>query len=324
MPARWTGASATKHEDARCHSSSKARRCKPLRLATGECYRSCGLMVGLAKPTVVKSCHKFVQEICRHQDEFIKFPSTAAEIAKKIKGFDNKSNLPNVVGAIDGSHVPIKAPKINHEDYFNRKHFYRFLVQGIVDASDLYLSVATGFPGSLHDARMVRLTDVYWAAADENILMEPTFDLGGTIVRPLIVEDTAYPNKTWLIRPFKDDGGLTRAQRNFNREISKARIVSEHAFGMTKGRWRVLLKRLDEDSDRIPDTIIACCVLHNICVLRGNELDIDDSDDDDAAMMMMMTTAVPPPRLQLRFYKPLFNTLQINRQYPLDFVLFGS
>lgn len=50
---------------------------------------------------------------------------------------------------------------------------------------------------------------------------------------------------------------------------------------MAKGRWRVLLKRLDEDSDRIPDTIIACCVLHNICVLRGDELDIDDSDDDD-------------------------------------------
>ena len=126
------------------------------------------------------------------------------------------------------------------------------------------------------------LTDVYWAAEDENILMEPTFDLGGTVVRLLIVGDTAYPNKTWLIRPFKDNGGLTRDKRNFNREVSKARIVSEHAFGMTKGRWRVLLKHLDEDSDRIPDTIIACCMLHNICVLRGDELDIDDSDDDDS------------------------------------------
>ena len=33
---------------------------------------------------------------------------------------------------------------------------------------------------------------------------------------------------------------------------------------------------------RIPDTIIACCVLHNICVLRGDELDVDDGDDDDS------------------------------------------
>ena len=33
-------------------------------LATGDCYWSCGLMVGLAKPTVLKCCHEFVQEIC--------------------------------------------------------------------------------------------------------------------------------------------------------------------------------------------------------------------------------------------------------------------
>ena len=30
------------------------------------------------------------------------------------------------------------------------------------------------------------------------------------------------------------------------------------------------------------DTIIACCVLHSICVLRGDELDIGDGDDDDS------------------------------------------
>ena len=83
---------------------------------------------------------------------------------------------------------------------------------------------------------------------------------------------------------------------------------------MTKGRWRVLLKRLDEDSDRIPDTIVACCVQHNICVLRGDELDIDDSDDDDSDDDHDDDDdGGPPPGLQLRFYKPLFSTLQINR-----------
>ena len=79
---------------------------------------------------------------------------------------------------------------------------------------------------------------------------------------------------------------------------------------MTKGRWRVLLKRLDEDTDRILDTSIVCCVLHNICVLRGDELDIDDSDEDDDNDD---SGPPPPPRLQLRFYKPLFNMLQINK-----------
>ena len=75
-------------------------------------------MIGLAKPTVVKCCHEFVEAICRFQDDFIKFPSTRAEIGRKFEGFSEKSKFPNVVAAIDGS---LKAPKENHEDYFNRR-----------------------------------------------------------------------------------------------------------------------------------------------------------------------------------------------------------
>lgn len=240
-------------------------------------------MIRLAKPTVVKCCHEFVEAICRLQDDFLKFPSTRAEISK-IEGFSEKSKVPNVVAEIDGSHIPIKAPRENHEDYFNRKHFYSYLVEGIVDSSGLFLSVATGFPGSLHDSRMLRLSDVYWAAENEDILMEPTLDLGGTVIRPLVVGDSAYPLKTWLLTVIKDNGALNRDQKKFNKELSKARIVSEHTFGLLKGRWGALLKRLDEDHWRTPNTIIACCVLHNICIIRGDEFDgdvDDDSDDDD-------------------------------------------
>ena len=53
-------------------------------------------------------------------------------------------------------------------------------------------------------------------------------DLNGTVMRPLIVGDSAYPLKTWLLRPVKDNGTLTREQKKFNKQLSKARIVSEH------------------------------------------------------------------------------------------------
>ena len=114
--------------------------------------------------------------------------------------------------------------------------------------------------------------------------MEPTLDLGVTVIRPLVVGDSAYPLKTWLLPVIKDNGALNRDQKKFNKELSKARIVSEHAFGLLKGRWRALLKRLDEDHWKTPNTIIACCVLHNICIIRGDEFDgdvNDDRDDDD-------------------------------------------
>ena len=131
---------------------------------------------------------------------------------------------------------------------------------------------------------MLRLSDVYWAAENKDILMEPTLDLGGTVIRPLVLGDSEYPLKTCLLPVIKDNEALNGGQKKFNKELSKAQMVSEHAFGLLKGRWRALLKCLDEDHWRIPNTIIACCVPHNICIIRGEEFDgdvKDDSDDDD-------------------------------------------
>ena len=37
---------------------------------------------------------------------------------------------------------------------------------------------------------------------------------------------------------------------------------------------------LNEDTDRVPSTIIACCVLHNICLLANDDTDVDPVDSD--------------------------------------------
>ena len=178
---------------------------------------------------------------------------------EKIQDFREKSTFPNVVGAIDGTHIPIRAPKENHEDYFNRKHYYSFIVQGIVDASGTYLSVSTGFPGSMHDAHVLRLSN-FWSLAEENtILNMPCMDINGTQIRPLILGDSAYPLKSWLMRSFQDNGALTAARR--------------HVFGQTKARWRCLHKRIDGDTITIPYTVTACCVLHNICIFMNDDFD---------------------------------------------------
>ena len=66
--------------------------------------------------------------------------------------------------------------------------------------------------GSLHDARVLRLSQLFDVAENDFILTEPTADVYGTIARPLIVGDSAYPLQPWLLCPFKDNGALNREQ----------------------------------------------------------------------------------------------------------------
>lgn len=49
----------------------------------------------------------------------------------------------------------------------------------------------------------------------------------------------------------------------------------ECAFGRLKGRWRCLAKRLDVDIASVPNIIITCCTLHNICE-KHNEVYNED------------------------------------------------
>ena len=43
----------------------------------------------------------------------------------------------------------------------------------------------------------------------------------------MIIRDGAYPLSNWLLKPFPDNGALTREQTKFNRTLSSARSIVE-------------------------------------------------------------------------------------------------
>ena len=60
---------------------------------------------------------------------------------------DCQSEFSQVVGAIDGTHIPIQTPSIEgRADYFSRMQKYTIGLQGLVGSNLLFLVVATGFP----------------------------------------------------------------------------------------------------------------------------------------------------------------------------------
>ena len=83
------------------------------------------------------------------------------------------------------------------------------------------------------------------------------------------------------MKPFPQTRAMTDSQRDFNKPLSSARVVIEQAFGLLKGRWRCLLDKLDGSVDKVPSTIITCCILHNICLKVNDATEIDVANDED-------------------------------------------
>ena len=92
------------------------------RLATGDTYRSTGLQFGIGRCTAMLITHDFCEAIAKRATEFIKFPVTEQEVLQSIRLFTNKSPFPQVVRAIDGSHIALKTVPVKERiEYFNRK-----------------------------------------------------------------------------------------------------------------------------------------------------------------------------------------------------------
>ena len=65
----------------------------------------------------------------------------------------------------------------------------------------------------------------------EHIVSSPQYHLLG---------DGAYPTKSYLLKPFRDDGSLTRRQCTYNRVHSSIQSVVQRGIGRLKGRFRSL------------------------------------------------------------------------------------
>ena len=68
--------------------------------------------------------------------------------------------LPGVIGCSDGTEVTIMRPQRNPEVYFNRKKNYAVNVLLVVDANEKILFYTAGSPGSYHDSRVYRRSNL--------------------------------------------------------------------------------------------------------------------------------------------------------------------
>ena len=132
----------------------------------------------------------------------------------------------------------------------------------------MFLDVLTGFPGSVHDARMLRASTLYRKYEANELLTRPEKIIEEMHVTPLLLGDGAYPSTMWFVKPYPSNIRLTDTQK---KSLSSARVIDEKGFGLLKGRWHCLLKRLDNDVEFVTNVILSSFVLHKITQIRGDK-----------------------------------------------------
>jgi hypothetical protein len=115
-----------------------------------------------------------------------------------------------------------------------------------------FTDVYVGWPGSVHDNRVLLNSPLSQRAASE--FSDGSFLLG----------DAGYAPQSWLVPAFRQSAA-THEELLFNAAHSRCRVIVERAFGILKGRWR-LLQGIDMRIASVSTVSCACCILHNICV----------------------------------------------------------
>jgi hypothetical protein len=251
-------------------------------LATGADYRSIQELFGVGQSTACNIFLETVTAICfSMKSRFIRIPNEV-ECMNIAKGFEERWGFPQCIGAIDGTHIPIIAPHDNHNDYYNRKCFYSIVCQGVCDYRGVFWDIDVGFPGRAHDSRILLNSTIYELGERGRLFPNVTKNINGIEVPYCIIGDAAYPLKTWLLKPYRDNINTPAEEKYFNYRLSRARMTIECAFGRLKGRWRALLKRNDSHVAIMPSVVMASVILHNVCELRGedfpNQGEVNDND----------------------------------------------
>lgn len=158
-----------------------------------------------------------------------------------------------------------------------------------MDYKKRFIDLVVGWPGSVNDHRIWSNSQLYKEL--ETFLSDlPSSSVqtvsslqNGTVhvetIPPLILGDSAYTNTKQMVTTF----GVTECSRcpitkQLNKKLSSVRYSVENAFGICKGRFRVLNRALEcagEDVERAIILIVAIFTVHNFLIDEKDQTEVE-------------------------------------------------
>lgn len=239
-------------------------------------------------------------------------PNTAEEWLKISKEFEEKWNMPNVIGALDGKHITIRAPANQGSAFYNYKGQHSIVLLALVDANYNFLYINVGVNGRISDG------GVYWESDLSKAIKRNMLNLpkdkplpGRNLPVPhVIVADGAFPLTRHILKPYPMKG-ITREKRIFNYRLSRARRMVESTFGILANRFRILLNVIPLCPDKVKIVTQACCVLHNF-LTRESKLQYVDQNPSEINTLSNFVYGLTAPRQSRR---PTAEAIHIREEF---------
>lgn len=263
-------------------------------LATGESYSSLQYQFRINKGTLSLLVPKVCKAISTVLTTYIVCPSTEDEWLEISNRFQRRWQLPNCLGAIDGKHVRILHPNGTGSDYYNYKGYFSIVLMAVVGPDAEFIFADVGCQGRISDGGVLRNT-LFYQALETNQLnipqpkLLPVNDLmdWNPVLPHYFVGDDAFSLTTNVMKPYPKRG-LTEEQRIFNYRLSRARRVSENAFGILSSKFRVFHTTLSVKPENAISIVHASLVLHNFLIHKcptvyTGSLDSENDEGDVTA-----------------------------------------
>lgn len=205
----------------------------------------------------------FCDTVTNNLYEEIEFPSNEEEMESCVKSFQDCSfkTLPNTVGCLGSTFVPLRGLREDGKKPEGKKGFAAIILQCVCDANaqllDMFVSWPSNASDQSHCVQTFYNSTLYERLSQNNQLGDCH-----------LIANSKYPLEDFLMTPFNEQL-IAKEQEKYNQVIHSTGMIIQNCFALLKSRFK-RLEHLDTMKVDLAIKIISsACVLHNICVKSG-------------------------------------------------------
>lgn len=126
--------------------------CYLAHLRSGSFQWCLGSLGGISQSSVSRHINSCLDYSLKLSSSVIHFPESIRKFNQVKQQFFDIAGFPNVIGLIDGTLIPIKAPVQNEAIYVCRKQYHAINAQVIAGPDHSFFDIVAKWPGSTHDS----------------------------------------------------------------------------------------------------------------------------------------------------------------------------